>query len=1016
MTQDRQIKKVKTYRALKVVFYCLGLPLFFVAVFLSAIKFIGNDPFTGTSAFTTQLGFFKDWEILFTSPALYGIWIAFAIWAVIAIVHIVLSKTVKNRRIRMFSMMAVTLVVMFGTMLGMDSALGAKVGEFAKNAPEGVTVADYKTQLSYYRTISSNRHSKNMTENLIEQVELLEQVYNVGMEGIDKTGNAGNIANKPATYYNIIDDEGNTGVDISFRTDENTGIPRLDYNPAGNTFVGDGEVTKEVEGKQVVRLAPDGNDALVINGKTYSHYFYVERKSTAGESVFTWYIKDMMPVGWEWKGESKVNVTDGRYGKGLYNESGMLADGWVFSLENVLYILEDYYSAKEAIENGSKEFYGNYNSMFTDAMSRRDAYYRGEIADNDGNYVDPWVSALYEQEVRNAERFSLTRGEIDQLIAKVGALLGDNALFDYLFVNIDTIIGDLDSIGDLVTGALGGTLGGILKQLNEGMSLSKFGLTGDTMNTVVDIVKTLINKPNLEVEDLYLTLAYKAKDCFGREQDHLYVGLVRGVGSWTYADGSKVPVVKRNGKWYYEGADGKEFVTVDRDGKKYDENDKEVVYKVGVGTNPEEDILLDIDFDDRLIDEETGKFAFDFDTLSEFLNTGLNNMLKKYNININEGIIKTVLGLFLKDIDVNGETYKGLVISGISIPLIDSTGKINLDINGIITNLVSTMYTYQSSVIKPVWEFYAVPYYEGGVLIEDEEYLAQKNYEKYDRALFMAKVQGGMIGSVLIGDTLGTGAYDASFGLQDLASVRQLLSDLSYQPVYFPLYAVRDMLAFLTGIVIFFYFLSFIMAQKEEDCASGKLTGKSGKGKKDGEAKIIAEFDAFELENAENGGITDTSDASSSDGFEEAEPIKEKKGLFGKKKKKEDDFVDFAEEETFAEDDFDESIAEKKGLFGRKNRKSEVEPAEDASEQTDVFVEDEPVKEKKSLFGKRKNKEEIEEIDEFAAVEDSFVQDEPVKEKKGLFGRKKKNDDLVEDETGEDTALPVNENSDKEVR
>lgn len=57
MSQNQQFKKVKLFRVLKVVFYSLGLPLFLVTVFLSAIKFLGHDPFMGETATTTALGF-----------------------------------------------------------------------------------------------------------------------------------------------------------------------------------------------------------------------------------------------------------------------------------------------------------------------------------------------------------------------------------------------------------------------------------------------------------------------------------------------------------------------------------------------------------------------------------------------------------------------------------------------------------------------------------------------------------------------------------------------------------------------------------------------------------------------------------------------------------------------------------------------------------------------------------------------------------------------------------------------
>jgi len=818
MIQDKQVKKVKQYRVAKTVFYCLGFPLFFVAVFLCAVRFIGNDPFTGTSDFTTQLGMFKSIEILFTSPALYGVWIAFGMWAFVAIIHIILSKTVKNRRVRTLSVVALCLVVMLGGMFVIDAVLGAKVDTIIKNAPEGVTVADYKTQLSYYRTISSTmKPSNNMTTSLIEKVKHLEKVYNVDMLGIDKSGVAGNISNKPVTYYNVISDDGESGVDISFAMDDATGKPKLvcDTN-SGNTFKGDGVIKADIEGRELITLAPNGNGQLVINGKTYSHYFYVCRKSVQGPDVYVWYTSDMMPSSWTWKHNAKDNSgskstikpEDGMYGKGLYNANGLVSDGWVFNLYNVLDILEDYYEAKGAIDNGdengtSEQYQSYYTQMYSNASKARDDYYNGRIPDANGEYVDKWTKALYGQELMMTERFSITRGELDELVAKVGALLGDNSLFDYLLINIDTFVGDV-GVGGIVESALGSALGALFKQLNAGMSLrellGKFSMAEETVNTVIDLIKTAADIKDESVTDIYITAAYKAKDAFGREQDHLYIALIKG------------------------GAEG------------------------AMGTDPANDVIIEIDLDDRIIDPDTGARAIDLDAVSNFLNTALNNLLEKYNIDISGGIVNTIVGLVLEDMDVNGQTYKGLSIAGINIPII-LDGKINIDIAGILQNLLTGFYSYQSAVIKPVWEFYelGLQYDRAYVNSQGNETSYKKEaykasaaalFAEYERAHYAAVVHGGMMGSALIGDNLGDGSYPASLGLTDLQSVRQLKTDLSYQREYFPIYALRDMLASFTAIVILFYFLSFMAAQKEEDYASGKIAprDRKSKGKKSDDA------------------------------------------------------------------------------------------------------------------------------------------------------------------------------------
>lgn len=912
--QDRQLKKVKLYRVLKVVFYSLGLPLFVMAVFLASVRFIGNDPFTGNSTIASQLGFFRDINILFTSPALYGVWIALGIWAVIAIVHIVLAKTVKSRKVRAMSVTAFTLVVMFSCLLGLDVGMSGRVESIAKDAPSTVTVQDYKTLLSYYRTISSSAHGKNLTESLIDKIETLEKVYNVEMEGAIKTGTAGAISNKPVTYYNIISDDGETGIDIGFKTEN--GQAMLDYSGSNGNYTmnGNGIITREVEGTQVVRLAPASDGSLVINGKKYSHYWARIRGAVNGTTVYTWYCRDMQSTAWsETDGNTQVtNRKPGVYGDALYSQNGLVSDGWVFSVENVLEILEDYYEAKAAIDSGDAKYYAYaYADMYNNAWIRRDNYYNNE--------ADAWLKALYNQEVYMSERFSLTRGELDELIAKVGALLGDNKLFDYLFSGLDDTLnsGDMEFVGDIVNKFLGGSLGDFFKKLNNGIGLSTFGLDSATLGTITDILCLLTGKTYDYVDDLILTVSYKAPDCYNVKHENLYVGIARGVGEWKFVEsdgsvGDPVPVHRKKvinkvivdgvekeeieWVWVYDqripdgsGADiDVPFTTTEIDGKLYDKDNKEVRFVIAPGSDPAADMIIDIDFNDEIRPDSPGNifdiingtdtYAFDLDTLSAFLNNGLNRVLERYEISLSEGTVGTIVNLVktlgvLQSIDVNGETYTGLVISGIEIPILDSAGKVALDINGILENLLKGWYGYQSAVIKPVWEFYV----DTDLQNDDpnnEYVLAQMNYAKYERALYTGKTYGGMIGSTIIGDSLGTGSYPSSFGLGDLASVQQLKVNMSYQPEYFPLMALRDMIVLFSGLVIMFYFISFVAAQREDDYATGKMVARSRKRKEEKETKkheasVIAEFDANNGEKAASsaGGADDAqkSDSQKSD-------------------------------------------------------------------------------------------------------------------------------------------------------
>lgn len=821
MSQNQQYQKVKLYRVLKVVFYMLGLPLFLVAVCFTTVKFLGHDPFMGGKAVTDSLGFFMQAEQYITAPALYGVWITFALWAFISIVHIILSKTVKNSRVRMFAVVATCLVVMLLSGIVMDVVFEKQISELSATVNElygdGVTVADYKTQLSYYRTLSSNAAAKSETYKLIDQVDMIKKIYNVGMIGQDKGGVAGNISNKPVTYGYVIDDEGNVGVDISFAKSDD-GSVTVNADDSNNIPSGDGSIT-DIERNQVIELEPiDGK--LVINGVTYSNYWYKEKgyktvqydakkdkwvtvtpnKKKNNQFVYVWYSKDLMPTGTVYVDEngkelpagaaggtvSKINATSGVYGDATYNSNGLISDGWVFSLDNILNILADYYEGKAVMDNGDNA--ADVSMFVKNAIADREDYYQ--------NQASPREKAYYNQEIVFADRFSITQGRLDYLIAQVGALLGNNQLFDFLLEKKDD--GDFGAVDvvDKIPGlsaikikgqSIGEILKPILTKLEKGYSLKEMlGKDDAGFETIAGYIRAAAGLPeDYEIYDAYLVVAYKA-EVFGKKKDNLYVALVRD-----------------------DGFDA-------------------------MGTNPAKaseggDVLLDIDFDNTLLGTVDGndQYAFDLDNLSLFLNTAIEGLLDKfgvdlYNILVTNTVGKIVGGLIVKDLEVNGETVKGLSISGIDIPLFKEATKIVggkeksylkpiIDISAILVNVLKGLYSYQSPYIKPFWEF---------IEIQDNDYIAS-SVQKYYRAQYEAETYGPMIGSTLIGDKLGAGKFSSDFGLADLNAVRQLQVDLSYKPKMYPLFSLRDMLMFFTGLVVFFYFLSFVCAEKEYEYATG---------------------------------------------------------------------------------------------------------------------------------------------------------------------------------------------------
>lgn len=736
MSQNQQYKKVKLYRVLKTVFYALGLPLFLVAVFFAAVKFIGHDPFLGESDATLFSSYFK----MLSSPALYGIWIAAGIWAFIAIVQIVVGKFLKNRRVRSLIVVAVTLVAMLGTMCIMDLSLAKQIDEIAANAPAGVVVNDYKTQLSYYRTITSSYRGGNTTLQLIDKIDLLKKVYNVEMEGANKGGVAGNIANPGVYYDTIIADDGTVGIDISF--DENGKVVEIpDGNPANDHIL--------------IRKAPDSNGNLTFSKeatggvqRTYSHYVSAQRTAVNGLVATMWYTKDMKAATEE--------PGDGRYGKAMYNVNGMLNDGWVPSLYNVLDILEAYYGGLAAAEEAVTkcDYYSSVDEAHAEiiemAEQRREYFYTVTCRDEESEDYDPWLASLYQQEVQFSKNFSLPHGRLDALVAELGAMLGSNNLFDYVFAP---------------DGTLGGLLAPFLSQLRDGKSLKEFlqglGVNDSVWNTVLQVVQVICGDDT--ITDAFLTVFYpSAEDKLIDPDSHFYISL-----------------------------------------KKNDANGE---------------TILDIDFSNALIggDAENPDYAFDLDHLSDFLNTTLNRVIDHFGVNLND--LSAILGLFIK----NG----ALTIGGITIPLFDDQWHFNIDVSSIISGLLDSLYFYRSAVLKPIYDFYYDPE------SDPSEQAIQIALAEYDRAYYEGALHGSLLGSVMIGDSLGSGTYSSSFGLADLKSVQQVKTDLSYARVFYPLYSLRDMLMLFTGIVVLFMFLSYIAAEKEEEYATGTAVIKEKKTKK----------------------------------------------------------------------------------------------------------------------------------------------------------------------------------------
>ncbi len=702
-----QQSRIKLYRTLKVVFYCLGLPLFFVAVLFLSNAFMGSAPFAGY----VEEDMFAFLTVTLSSSGLYGVWIALGVWVFLAVLQITLHFTVKGRRTRMFAMVAASVIVMMVPVFVIDSVFTAKIDELAANAPTGVTTSTYRDELSYYRMFTSssstsNGRLKSSTEKLIDSVESVMRVYNVNYYSAHHDGTAGNMGNIPVTYYDLGIDYDNDGV-----------LSRKEYDADGNLV--------SLHDEKLVKANPQG-DKLVINGKTYNDCFFVEREFS-GKAQYLWYRTSKMP-----------EYGYGEYGWASYNQNGMLSDGYVFSVPVVLNILEDYYGAEANFEkykegtaladldfataratmfeygnDAQQSFYIGNNDLY-DEHTTYDQLFRREIGvDLDGSGI---FTGGYKDD------FSLTVPELNKL---VGLLLGG--------------IANGKLIG-FIAGLLGETL---IDQLNQGVAIPE-----------------LVRGVLVAVNDLGITL--DVDKITGDVTDAL-----NGVGLGDL----KVTV-------YYTAEQG------------------------------DPDRALYIALESAIFEEQGGKWelilgeGFDIDSIDGILQPVVNLLIKQFGLSSVTGIVNTVLGLV-----------------GVDITLFDENGNFVFSVKDLLMSLLDGLYWYQSPVIIPYWDFYT----QG--IDKDEnpnEYYARKALADYERALYEGSLHGSLIGSVLIGDTIGDGSYQASNGLADINAVRQLQYELSYKPEMYPILSVRDMLLIFAGIVALFTMLSYYAAEKEYEWSTGK--------------------------------------------------------------------------------------------------------------------------------------------------------------------------------------------------
>ena len=686
---EQRVKKARLFRMLKVIYYCLGLPIFFLAVFTLVMQVYGHNPFMGDYG----EGLFTSIKSMLSAPAMYAIWIALAVWVIIGLVQIICRFAVKNRRTRAMIVVAVMLVVMLVPMFAIDAVYTAKLETLAAEAPEGVVVKDYTNQLSYYRTHTSGAGNNGLsmktsyTGTLIDTVEQYLRVYNLPMYGSFKGGNAANFTNE-ALYYD----------DFGYDYNADGTVDGYDHILIRNEADGEPGDFNKVWADSLVLTDMYGENEVEVYGNFYSVHYTQAVSPDPEENVecYVWYDGDKVVY----------EKSEGVYGEAYYNKNGMLADGYIYSLEVALNILEDYYEAQEEMKEffaltGKTDEAAFRAEIEADAAARRADYYTGADATEEDKF-------LWERENAMAADYSLTVTELNRVLNELGGALGSAKLLQSLLPTVESLLGGLSfSVGQI--------LGMVLGSMPE-------------------------------------TIAYLSAELADLVNIKLAI-------TWS----SNLQIVHK------DLPDGAPDVAID-----LDEN-------------------------------------FSVATVKKLIST----------LGISNGMLAEIITMIGLEAKADDNSVAGL--------------------ETMLAGLLENLYWYTSPVLAPEYDFYVDESLDPA---DDTDWAImeyQAAYAKYKRAEYEGGLHGYLCGSRLIGGSLGSGNYGAEFGLQNLTAVRQLQTDLSYQPTLYSLLIVRDMLMTFAGLALFFTMMSYIAADREILWATGQIDPNKKKGKKGKKAGKVAE-------------------------------------------------------------------------------------------------------------------------------------------------------------------------------
>lgn len=438
---QRSKNKVKLFRTLKVVFYCLGLPLFaFAVIITAATEYAGEFAYAGLA----DAELFASMKVLFNGTALYGVWVAAGVWLLIAIVHIILVKTVKNRRARTMLVGIVTLVAMLAPVVVMDLVLPVTLDKIAADAPEGVTIASYEDEKGHFYTRTSaswTADGKYESNNyyFITGVEDFLRTYNIGMGGGTKSGVANNTSNVPVRFGDLyIEGEGAPYADSAF----------------ADKVVKSG-TTVTVNGESVT--VSDSTEQLIVDGVVFADYYY-------GTANGLWY-----------RTSATAQMGDGVYGYASYNSNGMLSDGYVYGIDVALEILEDYYySQKRMTELSNEATLGGY-TIPSDAEIKAAAAQAREEYYSENGAASGYEKWLWNKQTAISEDFSLTQAELETVLDALGGAIGE-ALGDELVVLLRSLGGLLSKINLGEGVVIGQTDNGMVVNITSGETTTRIAV------------------------------------------------------------------------------------------------------------------------------------------------------------------------------------------------------------------------------------------------------------------------------------------------------------------------------------------------------------------------------------------------------------------------------------------------------------------------------------------------------------------------------------------------------------